>query len=186
MTTLKKRCLMLAAGLTLAAHLANAGALLTLDPGSGMISGLPGETIGWGFTVTNDSQTDWLILTSANFTPTTSIGTFTDYTGANFVVVGPAPESSSVTQPFLPAIQSGAGSFAINSNAPFGIVAGQIVMTYDLYSQDPNSPSFDPIASLISTDNSLSAPASVQVVPEPATWLGMISALVLLRLRRSS
>jgi hypothetical protein len=175
---------MLATSLTIAAHLANAGPLLTLDPVSGAISGLRGQTIGWGFSITN--TTDWLLVTSASFSPAAAIGTFIDYTQSNFVVVGPAPESTTVTQAFDTSTQSGIGSFTINPAAPFGIVTGEIFLTYDLYSEDPNSPTFDPTSSLISTDNSLSAPASVQVVPEPATWLGMISALVLLRLRRSS
>lgn len=56
-----------------------------------MIEGLPGATIGWGYTVTH--TTDWLVITSASFEPSTPYGTFTDYTEFNFIV-GPAREAS--------------------------------------------------------------------------------------------
>jgi hypothetical protein len=171
-----------------AAHLAHAsiilgvnGPTLVLIPSDGVIAGLPGATIGWGYTITN--TTDWLVITSASFEPTTSYGTFTDYTQFNFIVVGPAPESESVTQVFNPLELTGAGSFTIAPDAPGGtVITGEIVMTYDLYSVDPNSPSFNPIVDTISTDNPLPVFAEVQVIgsPEPATWIGVVTALILL------
>ena len=154
---------------------------LTLIPSDGLIAGIPGSTIGWGYTVTN--TVDWLVLTSANFEPSTSMGTFTDYTQFNFIVVGPAPESESVTQDFDTLALTGAGSFTIAPDAPVGTdIVGEIVMTYDLFSVDPDSPSFNPIEDTISTDNPLPAFAEVEVkaTPEPATWLGMITGLGLL------
>jgi len=170
------------------AHLAHAGTILgvippslVLIPSDGVIAGLPGSTIGWGFTVTN--ATDWLVITSTSFTPSTSSGTYTDYTQFNFIVVGPAPETESVTQVFSPLDLTGAGSFTIAADAPGGTdITGEIVMTYDLFSVDPNSPSFNPILDTISTDNPLPVFAEVQVsvVPEPATWLGAVTALILL------
>jgi hypothetical protein len=35
-------------------------------PGTGNISGAPGATIGWGYSITNESTTDWLLATNLN------------------------------------------------------------------------------------------------------------------------
>jgi hypothetical protein len=45
---------LLTAGLCLTLH---ANPILTLDPVSGAISGQSGQTVGWGFTITNTSDT---------------------------------------------------------------------------------------------------------------------------------
>jgi hypothetical protein len=185
---MKRRLLWQVVLLIVAAHLAHASIIqgvippsLVLIPADGVIAGLPGSAIGWGYTVTN--TTDWLVITSANFEVSTPYGTFTDYTQFNFIVVGPAPESESVTQVFNPLELTGVGSFTIAPDAPGGtVITGEIVMTYDLYSVDPNSPSFNPYLDTISTDNPLPAFAEVQVIasPEPATWIGALTALILL------
>ena len=120
----------------------------------------------------------------------TSIGVFTDFiSGFESIVVGPSPESTSVTQQFDNLAHTGVGSFAIDSGATAGeIASGQIVLTYDLFSVSPNDPNFNPDTDTISTDNNLSADAQVTVgaasVPEPLTfgYLGIgLSALALLR-----
>jgi len=185
----ERRLLGLGALLIAAAHLAQADPMLTLIPANGVISGGPGSTIGWGYTITNTA--DWLVLTSFTFNPSApqSIGAFTDYTQYNFVVVGPKPESTSVTQDFNDVALTGAGSFSISSTAPVGSeVPGNLVMTYDLFSADPNSLSFNPLVDTISTDDPL-PPASVKVevtapVPEPASWLLLITVLGLIALLR--
>jgi hypothetical protein len=87
---------------------------------------------------------------------------------------------------------TGVGSFVINGSASVGATdTGQIVVTYDRYSIDPNAASFDPIADLIATGNFLTAPASVaaSVAPEPSyswpimalttVWLGWRSWLLI-------
>ncbi len=161
--------------------------LLTLAPANGAISGTPGATIGWGFTLTN--STDYLVVTSASFTPT-ALGTFTDFISAvNFIVVGPAPESSSVSQVFDALNQTGIGSFAINPGALIGdTVSGQIVLNYDLYAVSPNDPLFDPGTDGLSFGNTLTADASVTVkastppppVPEPQSLLLLAVGLLAL------
>jgi hypothetical protein len=155
---------------------------LTLDPANGALSGTPGSTVGWGFTIAN--STNFLLITSSDFCvgPISSpcsngLGTYTDFIASNqFVVVGPLPESSSVTQAFDNSLLTGIGSFLINSTAnPGDSVSGQIVLTYDLFSVSPNAPNFDPIADTISIGNFLTASASVSVpsttAPEPGTGL---------------
>jgi len=42
---------------------------LSLLPAGGAIAGAPGSTIGWGYTIVNNSVTDWLMLTSLSADP---------------------------------------------------------------------------------------------------------------------
>jgi hypothetical protein len=141
---------------------AHAVPTLQLDPVGGAISGAPGATIGWGFTITN--STDFIVVTSATFTGSPP-GTFTDFISAfNFIVVGPSPENSSVSQTFDATTMAGIGSFAISAGAMSGTTSGQIELTYDLFSRSPNDPSFDPDTDTLATDQVLSAAASVTVV----------------------
>jgi hypothetical protein len=71
---------------------------LTLDPNSGAITGPAGSTVGWGFTLTNASS-DFLVVSSSDFcvgvitSPcSNSLGTYTDFAGAEFFVIGPSLE----------------------------------------------------------------------------------------------
>ncbi len=170
--------LLLSLGIAAAAQAAS----LTLTPASGSLSGAAGSTVGWGFTLSNPS--DFAVVTSSNFclgssgvttlciAPTTGI--YSDDIANNFTIVGQSPESPVLSQAFNQASGIGVGSFTIKAGAVVGSVDnGQIVLTYDLYSVDPLSPVFDPIADLISTGSFLSDPATVTVTgaPEPSAWL---------------
>lgn len=159
--------------------MSQAAPILTLDPPGGAISGAPGATVGWGFTLTN--TTDYLVVSSASFVPATPLGTFTDFSAFNFFVVGPAPESTSLSQAFDAPSQTGVGSFAIGAGALVGAVAsGQIVLSYDLYSVSPNNPLFNPDTDTLSVGNTLAVNASVSVVPEPESLLLMVAGLIVL------
>jgi hypothetical protein len=153
---------------------------LTLDPLGGAITGAAGSTVGWGFTLTNVG-TDFAVVTSSDFcvgtitSPcTNSLGTYTDFAGPQFLVVGLSPESTSITQAFNDGLMTGMGSFLINPAAT-GSVSGEIVLTYDLYTVDPNSASFDPLIDTVSVGNDLTSAASVTVAtkstPEPGSLL---------------
>jgi hypothetical protein len=159
---------------------AQADPILTLNPSGGAISGTPGSSIGWGFSITN--TTDYLLVTSSNFIPSTLEGTYNDiignfsYPSGNLLVVGPAPESTTVSQVFDPVNGTGLGSFSIDPGAIPGTVNGQIDLTYALFSVSPNDPNFDPGADAINLAGQLSADTSVTVlssapVPEPSTML---------------
>lgn len=173
----------------------NAAPMLTLIPSNGVIAGNPGETIGWGFTLANVSN--YLVPSSAQFCGdgsvppfcdplSPSLGTFTDFTGFQFVVVGPAPESTSVTAPFDNGAQTGVGSFSIDSGAsPGSTVKGLIELTYDLFSVSPNDPNFDPVADTISAGNFLTSSAEVDVAgsrpaPEPTSLALLAGGLLAL------
>jgi hypothetical protein len=175
---------------------------LTLNPGSGAVSGFAASTVGWGFTL--DSAADFAVISSSNFclgnsgvsslciAPT--IGTYTDFIATNYTIAGPVPESPAVTEAFDAVSGIGIGSFKISATAALGAVnMGQIVVTYDLYSVDPNAANFNPAADLISAGNFLRAPASVTVearisgVPEPSYPWAMAGLIVVwLACRRRS
>ena len=168
---------------------------LSLLP-SGDISGPAGANIGWGFTITNNL--DYIEITSAEFCLTPfpacsapTIGMFTDIISqfGNDVIVGPPgamDDPSTVSEPyeFDMMAKTGVGNFAINPGAlPGDTNSGQIVLTYNVFDQDPNNGGME-----LFDDQVLTANASVTVTaattPEPATAgllvLGM-AALVLVR-----
>ncbi len=154
-----------------------------LNPLDGAISGKPGSTIGWGFNLSNDEN--FLVVTSVLFEPDTALGTFTDFiSAANFFVVGPGNSSSTVwAQTFNADLQTGVGSFFINSDATIGSVAsGDMVLTYDLFSRSPLDQNFNPDTDTLSNGNVLSASASVTVspIPEPETYAMLLVGLGLL------
>ena len=158
---------------------AQATVILQLDPANGVVSGTPGATVGWGFTLSNNA--DYLVVTSASFTAPLSIGTFTDYISQQFFVVGPP-----LRQEFDPILMTGIGSFAIDSNATIGsVVNNPIVLTYDLFSVSPNDPSFDPDTDTISNSNIVTASASVRVIPEPASIVLFTVGLIGLRVSKT-
>jgi hypothetical protein len=176
---------------------AKAAPIQILIPSNGVITGIPGQTIGWGFTITNDST--YLVITGSQFCsnesvtpfcymPSPSLGTFKDFTGSQFVLVGPAPESISVRQLFDDLALTGIGSFTIDSEAaPGSAVAGIIELTYDLFSVSPNSESFNPLTDTISDGSFLSAAAEVDVisaVSEPKSLSLVLLGSGLLAVRR--
>lgn len=154
------------------------------NPGPSGIAGAPGQTVGWGFDITNTNLGQWLVVTSwAYFPNTPGIGLFTDFTGFHKVVVGPTP-SQQVIQLFNLATNSGVGSYAISgAAAPGTIETGVLEISYDLYSSDPNLPG----ATLISSGLFLDLTTSVTVVnlPEPGTAAVTALALVGLLFRRA-
>jgi len=176
---------------------AQGAAVLGLSPAGGALSGLPGDLVGWGFTLTN--PTNFAVVTSVQFCttvvvtgitvcdqfPDPSFGTFTDFAAQfNFLIAGPAPENPVIVHAFDPLLFTGIGSFAIDPAAT-GSFAGQILMSYDLYSRSPNDLLFDSGADQISVGNTLTADASVTVVPEPGTWILIAAGLAtILRGRR--
>ena len=156
---------------------AQATVILRLDPANGAVSGTPGATVGWGFSLSSD--TGYLVVSGASFTAPPVFGSFTDYISQQFFVVGPPPERNPVSQTFDPILMTGIGSFAIDSNATTGsVVNNPIVLTYDLFSVSPNDINFDPDTDTLSTGNSVGADASVAVVPEPASLFLFAAGLI--------
>ena len=89
--------------LGLSASALQAVPVFTLDPPGGAVSGTPGSTVGWGFTLSNN--TDWLVVTVSAFcvgtghtaadlftaactTAYAAVGTYTDFIATTFSNTG--------------------------------------------------------------------------------------------------
>jgi hypothetical protein len=153
-------------------------ASLSLIPSGGELSGALGSTVGWGFSIDNDTLL-YLVVTSATpmgFDPLT--GSYQDFiSSVNFTVASP---NSVLTQPYGHLAQTGFGEFAILSTATSGEVTGAtFFVSYDLLVNDPNGPiGGDPgdRFGLVfpSFDGSIRVPSG-SGVPEPST--GLLSGL---------
>lgn len=141
MKSLFMNAVVLAAATLVSSPVASADPILTLNPV--VISGTPGQTIGWGFTLTPDSL--YYISISSAFIDTESnpaVGFFTDWIS---LAGGPssgvlAPGGSDWVQAYSASLGTGFGQYAIDSNAlPGDSTTGTFLVIYSRYSGDPNS-----------------------------------------------
>lgn len=173
--------LICAAAASLLATAAQA-AVLTLTPAG--ISGQPGDTTGWGFTLLNDDAANYLLVTGTDFTlaPPSAFGSYADLLGSRFAVLAPG---ASLSEAYDGGLGTGIGQFSFDAAAN-GRLDGQVNLYYALFSVDPNDASFDPGVHTVTFDASAFALASVQAVPEPSTWsLFGIAGLLALSRRRA-
>lgn len=105
---------------------------LTLDPEDGQLSGSPGDTVGWGFTLTTDS--DYILIDSFSFGDLTPVGTFTAFAPP----FETASAGSPLTAPFDDLAGTGIGSYLIGDFPTGSSTTGLISATYDVWSSDPN------------------------------------------------
>jgi hypothetical protein len=186
---MKRLLELLAAGIIFSA-IAPATAVFAFDPIGGSLSGTPGSTVGWGFTISD--TTEFILILQTDFCPPasgegaltcpdTAVGGYNDFAGTVGPVIGPSPDSPSVTQAFVLATQEGYGGFHISPTAGVGtVLPGEIAILYRLYTGDPNT---DPNATQIGSDDFTSLLASVTVtsgvgVPEPGTMVPLGIALL--------
>jgi len=161
---------------------------LTTDPFDGSIAGMPGETVGWGFTLTWNSDAEWMSVTSSALTFETnpSLGTYTDFVGLQG---GPLPNyalapSTSWAEVFDAVTMQGLASYQIALDAvPFAYDSGSLVVFFDTFDGNPLD------GGLQTGSSSVAAPFAVAVaattVPEPSyVVLGCICILASALLRR--
>lgn len=103
-------------------------------PVDGKIAGAPGSTIGWGYTIHNESGTHWLVTTGLN------AGAFVNATpNAIFDFPDLAP-GATATVAFDAAIPAGLYELTWNSSAPLGFTnAGDFVLSAAWWSGDPSA-----------------------------------------------
>ena len=152
---------------------------LTLTPTNGIVGGLPGTTVGWGFTLTDTSPTNWIVLNDSYFVGSPLYGSYTVYVSSQFYVVGP---SSILPVSWNQALLAGTGEIDIFATDPVVVTAGTINVDYSVFSEDPNSPIFDP-GSLVNS-GTFSDPVQILVTPEPATAILLLGAALLVVLPR--
>ena len=155
----------------------------TLLPTGGAISGEPGGTIGWGYSLTNDSLTDWLMLTNIDSDPFADVLS-ADASPFDFPILAPG-ETRSVA--FNPATFEGLFQLTWDPLAADGTTnLGAFVLSAEFWDGDPLVAgtflaSADPQSALYSA-------TVVAPVPEPGTLALMttgagIAALVRRRRR---
>lgn len=141
------------------------------------ITNVAGGVTGWGYDIKNTDPANFLVLNDSfavGGLATGIFGTYVDYIASNFIVIGPNSDSGPV--PFDQGI-AGVGEFDFNKFVPNPThISGSISIDYSLFSQDPNSPTFDP-GSFV-TSGTVTAPATASLVPEPASALLAVFAMV--------
>ncbi len=179
---------------------------LQLDPLSGMVSGLPGDTVGWDYTLDNNTS-DYLVVAASQFceagqdplfttcSPSLGASTYTDFLSSNFILIAPGGSASA---PFDPTTvpQSGVGEYTIDPSASAGQSdSGSITVVYDLFDADPTVGQANQICSNTNVngvnvcDFEVSAAAEVDVAgatsaaPEPRLLLlvGLCFGALILR-----
>jgi hypothetical protein len=155
---------------------------LTLIPANGRVSGPPGSTVGWGYTITNNTGL-WLQTESL------SAGTFRGGTPNaifDFPEIGP---NSSVTEAFSPVSFAscvsppcGLYEFTWNSHAPVGTVnAGIFAVGFDYFSGNPVDPSSVDLGPAPDADASyVASVVAAAAAPEPGTLALLLAGFVLL------
>ncbi len=148
----------------------------SLLPPNGAISGPPGSTIGWGYSITNNSSVDFVefsALSANGFLNGTPLAIF------DFPIIAP---NTTVTVPFDPLNVLGLYQLTWDPGAPIGFTnSGTFMLTGDFCTDSA-------CASMIAnSDLTLSALYSAtvttpgNVVPEPASILLVATGLLAFR-----
>lgn len=136
----------------------------TLIPPAGDIAGGAGSTIGWGYSITDQSSADWLVTTSLN------ADSFLHGTPAllfDFPTVGPG---QTATESFGATTGTGLYKLIWDAKAPLGFVnRGDFVLSAQWWSGNPSSGGTF-LADAPDTSVPYSATVSVTTTPEPSTW----------------
>ena len=104
----------------------------TLLPSDGNVSGPAGSLVGWGYSLTNDSTTDWFLATALN---SDSFSNGTPTLLFDFPDLGPG---ATVTEPLDPVNGIGVYELQWDASAPVGFVnSGDFTLSGQWYDGDP-------------------------------------------------
>lgn len=143
----------------------------SLLPSDGNVSGPAGSVVGWGYSLTNESASDWFMATDlnadafSNGIPTVLF---------DFPILAPG---QTVTEAFNSINSIGLYELAWNVSAPAGYVnSGNFVLSGQWWNGDPLS-SGNFIAAAPDISLSYSATVSVSSVPEPSSFSLLLMAM---------
>ncbi|AUB81416.1 hypothetical protein [Candidatus Thiodictyon syntrophicum] len=152
------------------------------DPG-GALLGQPGQTVGWGFRLVNNSNLYWLLVNSTDYARgggAPNIGSYTDIYGPN-AAAGIAPNGGFFLSYYSPTPGTGLGSYQIGDLIPVGSTTwGTIELTYDFWDGDPND-----VGEPTGDGGIVTANASVTAIPVPPSLALVALGLLGLRRRRA-
>lgn len=116
---------------------------------------------GWGYTLQNQSSSDWLVTTSLNADP------FQHATPQLIFDFPDLAPGASVTVPYDPLTPAGLYQILWDQNAPAGVVdSGMFTLSAEWWSGDPTSG-----GTLIAAAPDASQPYTATLTPEPATMI---------------
>ncbi len=154
----------------------------TLLPQNGAIQGVPGSTIGWGYTINNESTSLWLVTTDL------SAGTFQHATPDLLFDFPDLAPGASVTVPYNPNKAAGLYGIVWDANTPMGFVnSGSFSINAEWWNGDPAAGGQFRFAAPDSAQPYAASVASV-ATPEPGTLVLLslpLLASCLLGLRRN-
>ena len=165
------------------------GLIFTTNPVDGVLSGTPGQTVGWGFTFTA-SDANYYVLSNvffcigAQMAPTcpdiVGVGAFTDIAaGVNGLIIVPTYSASPYSEIFSAGV-SGLGSYTISASAAIQAVKGSLYVYFDTFNGDPAG-----TGTQIGSNSFITRSAEVDVTPEPGSLtligLGLAGAALLRR-----
>jgi hypothetical protein len=156
--------------------------MITFDliPASGAISGPPGSTIGWGYSITNESASDWLVTVGLN------ADSFLNGTPSLLFDFPALAPTAAKTMPLDEATGAGLYMLTWDSSAPVGFVnSGTFVLNAQWWDGDPlNGGSYMMDALDTSQVYSATVSQTTGVVPEPSTWLLLLTGFGMLACRK--
>ncbi len=152
---------------------------LSLNPIDGNISGLPGSTVGWGYTVTNNTV-EWIQTLSL------SADSFLNGTPNNIFDFPAVAPMSSVTLDFslvatgsCPSPPCGLYELTWDATAPGGVVnSGMFTVSSDYFDQNPANPGAVDLGPAPDASAAYSATVSGTAVPEPRTAVLLITCFI--------
>lgn len=153
---------------------AHAAPLLTLNPSVGPAYAQPGDTTGWGFTLTADPLEWTTIIGTVVLNQTLpTLGQFTDFISGQGGPLGGVlgPGAPDWVQYFDPFSGTGFGSYRIDPSAlPGDVDTGTFLVLYETFSDNPNT-----CGSCFTGSGALTVDYAVVATPEPSTWvLGLL------------
>ena len=151
----------------------------TLPP-SGDIQGLPGETIGWGYSITNESLTNWLVLTALS---ADSFINGNPNSIFDFPILAP---DTTVSLAFNANNGFGLYELVWDSLAPAGFVnSGSFIASAEWWDGDPfDDGNFIDFAEDQSAPYSATVTTAAAPIPEPSTLLLLATGVGALCLKK--
>jgi hypothetical protein len=151
----------------------------TLLPGDGNVSGSAGSTVGWGYSITNNSDTDWYLATDLN--PDSPFSNGTPMSLFDFPEVAP---DATATEAFDPVNGVGLYELTWDPTAPLGFTnGGDFVLSGQWYDGDPFSGG-SLIADAIDASAAYTATVGSGSTPEPSGAVMVLTALGVLMVTR--
>jgi len=154
----------------------------SLLPPGGEISGDPGSTIGWGYSITNDSSIDWLMVTSFNHDP--FVNASPDSSIFDFPILAPGATRSLA---YNASTFEGLLQLIWDALAPVGFTnSGSFVLSAEFWDADPLAGGqFLSLADdQFATYSATVTASQVAPVPEPGTLLLTGTGVAAVRLWR--